>query len=81
MRLAVEIEALAAQGRKEFLREARRIGSEWLTLFGGRGKPRATAAAAACRGLLLDLYASGDRARANAAAHEISALFGQRAKP
>jgi AcrR family transcriptional regulator len=80
MRLALEIESLAATGRQEFGRAAKQIGGEWLGLFPGtRRKQLATAAAAAARGLLLDLYSSGERTRINAAAHDLSGIL-ERAK-
>lgn len=77
MRLSIEIESLASQGRKEFSKEARRISAEWIALFSRRYRNKAAAAvaASACRGLLLDLYSSGDRSRANSAAHELSAML------
>jgi AcrR family transcriptional regulator len=78
-RLGLEVEALAALSRKEFVKEARKVSAEWQALFASRGK-KSSAAAAACRGLLLDLFSTGDRARVNSAAHELALLFDQRAR-
>lgn len=77
VRLALEVEALAAFGRKEFSREARKAAAEWQALFRERGR-EASAAAAACKGLLLELFGSTDRARVNAAAHQLSLMFNSR---
>ena len=80
VRLALEVEALAAFGRKEFQREARKAAQEWHALFRSRGHG-AAAAAAACKGLLLELFASADRQRVNSSAHELALLLDSRSTP
>jgi AcrR family transcriptional regulator len=78
MRLAIEVEVLAAQGRPEFRGPAKAIAAEWLRLVEslGASRPLACAAAAGLRGLLINLHSTGDRTRANAAAHELAKRLG-----
>lgn len=82
VRLSLEIEVLAGQGRNELRPLAVRMNADWVDaiesrLAGGTTPPSrrravATAAAGAFRGLLLDLSVTGERTRVNAAAHEVA---------
>lgn len=82
VRLSIEAEILAAQGRVELKKLAAGMVGDWVDVIEGRLQANvpplrrravATAVAAGFRGLLLDLAVTGERTRVNAAAHELAA--------
>lgn len=81
VRLSIEAEILAAQGRTELKKIAAGMIGDWIdvievrlppTLPAPRRRALATAVGAGFRGLLLDLAVTGERTRVNAAAHELA---------
>jgi AcrR family transcriptional regulator len=82
VRLSLEAEALAGQGRQELRQIAARMNADWATAIEerlssaptplSRRRAVATAATAGFRGLLLTLSVTGERTRLNAAAHELA---------
>lgn len=83
VRLSIEAEILAAQSHPGWKKVAAAMCGDWVDVLEGKVPPAiapqrrravATAVAASFRGLLLDLAVTGERARVNAAAHELARL-------
>ena len=83
VRLSLEAEILAAQGRPGWKKLAAGMCGDWIDVLEVRlpgsipaqkRRAVATAVAATFRGLLLDLAVTGERTRVNAAAHELARM-------